>query len=283
MVLEATMIVIDNSEYMRNGDYPTNRYEAQLDTVDIIFNAKTQSNPENTVGILSMGGEGPQVLSTLTNDIGKIRVGIHESKIAGHSHLANGIQVAALALKHRQNKVQSQRVIAFIGSPIEESSKELEKLAKKMKKNNVAIDFINFGEEAVNTPKLEKFISIVNNHDNSHLVTVPAGPKLLSAAVVSSPILSSGEDGFENDGFEGGDFEFDANTDPDLALALRLSLEEEKSRQEREQAEKQKKEGSGKLDTVEENTNNNNGTGGGQDESSEKVEKDEGTKMKDAE
>lgn len=230
------MIVIDNSEFMRNGDYTSSRYEAQLDTVDIIFSAKTQSNPENTVGILSMGGEGPQVLSTLTSEKGKILVGIHESKIWGKSHLANGIQVAALALKHRQNKNQGQRIIAFIGSPIEESSKELEKLAKKMKKNSVAVDFINFGEEALNTAKLEKFVSIVNSHDNSHLVTVPAGPKVLSSVVISSAIIS-GED---TEVFDDGDF--GGNEDPDLALALRLSLEEEKSRQERELQEKQNKE-----------------------------------------
>ncbi|GMM36186.1 proteasome regulatory particle base subunit [Saccharomycopsis crataegensis] len=254
MVLEATMIIIDNSEFMRNGDYPTNRYEAQLDTVDIIFNAKTQSNPENTVGILSMGGDGPNVLSTLTNDIGKIRVGIHDSKIHGKSHLSSGIQVAALALKHRQNKVQSQRIIAFVGSPISETEKDLEKLAKKMKKNNIAVDFINFGEEAVNSSKLEKFINIVNNHDNSHLVNVPSGPKLLSSVVISSAILSSGEDaeGFENDGFGGDGFDFDANVDPDLALALRLSLEEEKARQERDQ--KQQAE---KLETVNEEQDGN--------------------------
>ena len=58
MVLEATMIVIDNSEYMRNGDYTPSRFAAQSDAVNLLFNAKTQSNPENTVGLMTMGGQG---------------------------------------------------------------------------------------------------------------------------------------------------------------------------------------------------------------------------------
>ena len=259
MVLEATMIAIDNSEYMRNGDYLTSRYDAQLTATEFIFQNKVNSNPENTVGLLAYGGNGPQVLSTLTTDFGKILSGAHETKISGENRFSSGIQVAALALKHRQNKVQSQRIIIFVGSPVTESEKDLEKLAKKMKKNNVAIDIINFGEESVNTSKLEKFNSIINNHDNSHLVSIPPGPRLLYEVIATSPILV--EDGFDMggngtdmgmDAFGGGNGDIiDPNMDPDLALALRLSLEEEKARQEREAADKAKDEsGSNDLEQI---------------------------------
>ncbi|WPK24762.1 hypothetical protein PUMCH_002052 [Australozyma saopauloensis] len=248
MVLEATIIAIDNSEYMRNGDFVTTRYDAQATATEYIFQNKINSNPENTVGLLSYGGSGPQVLSTLTTDFGKILSGAHGTKISGENHFSSGLQVAALALKHRQNKVQNQRIIAFVGSPIRESDKELEKLAKKMKKNNVAVDIVNFGEENVNTAKLEKFHTAVNNHDNSHLVTVPPGPRLLYEVIATSSILA--EEGFEmadsNDFFGG----VDANMDPDLALALRLSLEEEKQRQEREA--KESKETKDDLTKIEE-------------------------------
>ncbi|EMG50704.1 RPN10 26S proteasome regulatory subunit RPN10 [Candida maltosa Xu316] len=259
MVLEATMIAIDNSEYMRNGDYLTSRYEAQLAATEFIFQNKINSNPENTVGVLAYGGNGPQVLSTLTTDYGKILSGVHETKIHGENNFSSGIQVAALALKHRQNKVQQQRIIIFVGSPIKETEKELEKLAKKMKKNNVAVDIINFGEEGVNTAKLEKFQSAINNHDNSYLLTVSPGPRLLYEIVASSPILL--EDGGFGGG-AGGDMDFfggaggadiiDPNMDPDLAMALRLSLEEEKARQEREAAERAKAETTENLEKVDE-------------------------------
>jgi 26S proteasome regulatory subunit N10 len=98
MVLEAVMVVVDNSESSRNGDYTPTRYEAQSDAVSLIFSAITQGNPESSVGLMSMGGKGPEVLVTLTTDHGKILEGLHrtKSKIRGGSHLATGIQIAGV-------------------------------------------------------------------------------------------------------------------------------------------------------------------------------------------
>ncbi|KAI7686844.1 hypothetical protein KC353_g20440, partial [Hortaea werneckii] len=56
MVLEATMIVVDNSESSRNGDYIPSRWEAQCDAANLLFHSKTQSNPESSVGLMSMAG-----------------------------------------------------------------------------------------------------------------------------------------------------------------------------------------------------------------------------------
>ncbi|KAL8905206.1 MAG: hypothetical protein Q9171_006763 [Xanthocarpia ochracea] len=243
MVLEATMIVVDNSESSRNGDYVPSRWEAQSDAVNLIFSAKTQANPESSVGLMSMGGKGPEVLVTLTTDFGKVLDGIHRTKIRGHTHLATGIQIAGLALKHRQNKSQRQRIIVFTCSPIAESEKDLVKLAKRMKKNNISIDFIAFGDlEPENTKKLEVFNENIKGGDGSHLAIIPPGPSLLSDTLVTTPILSADgvapRGGPEDGGGEtgGGGFEFgvDPSTDPEMALALRMSMEEEKARQEKE-------------------------------------------------
>ncbi|KAG0224409.1 hypothetical protein BGW41_005132 [Actinomortierella wolfii] len=226
MVLEATILV---------GDYTPTRLEAQADAVNLLFQAKTQSNPENTVSLMTMAGKSPEVLVTFTSDIGKILTALHNVKIGGEVSFSTGVQVAQLALKHRQNKNQRQRIIVFVGSPVEEDEKALVRLAKKLKKNNVAVDIVNFGEEAANTAKLEAFVAAVNNNENSNLVTIPPGPHLLGDVLASSAILA-GEDGqmpaFVSSG--GGNFEFgvDPNLDPELALALRISLEEERARQE---------------------------------------------------
>lgn len=239
------MIVVDNSESSRNGDYVPSRWEAQADAVNLIFGAKTQANPESSVGLMSMGGKGPEVLVTLTTDFGKVLDGIHRTKIRGGTHLATGIQIAGLALKHRQNKSQRQRIIVFTCSPIEEDEKSLVKLAKRMKKNNVSIDFVAFGDlDPVNTKKLEAFNENIKGGDGSHLAIIPPGPSLLSDHLVSSPILAGdgvaprGEAGMDGGASGGGgnDFEFgvDPSTDPELALALRMSMEEEKARQEKE-------------------------------------------------
>ncbi|CAD6505505.1 BgTH12-00996 [Blumeria graminis f. sp. triticale] len=243
MVLEAVMVVVDNSESSRNGDYTPTRFEAQSDAVSMIFTVITEANPESSVGLMSMGGKGPEVLVTLTTDYGKILEGLHrtKSKIRGEGHLAAGIQVAGLALKHRQNKSQRQRIIVFTCSSIPEDEKTLIKLAKKMKKNNVSIDFVAFGDlDDENTKKLTAFNANVKSSDSSHIAIIPPGPGLLSDQLVTSPILNggiiaqgggtAGESGVGGDNFE---FGIDPSIDPDLALALRMSMEEEKARVEK--------------------------------------------------
>ncbi|CAA0827274.1 26S proteasome non-ATPase regulatory subunit 4 homolog [Striga hermonthica] len=237
MVLEATMICIDNSEWMRNGDYSPNRFQAQCDAVNLICGAKTQSNPENTVGILTMAGKGVRVLVTPTSDLGKILACMHGLEIGGEMNLAAGIQVAQLALKHRQNKKQQQRIIVFAGSPVKYEKKVLELIGRKLKKNSVALDIVNFGEEdEEKNEKLEALLAGVNNNDSSHIVHVPPGPSVLSDVLISTPIFTGdgeGGSGYAAAGAASG-FEFgvDPNLDPELALALRVSMEEERARQE---------------------------------------------------
>jgi 26S proteasome regulatory subunit N10 len=262
MVLEATVVCLDNSEWMRNGDYMPSRLEAQQDAVNLICAAKTQSNPESTVAVMttaqSKNGVRAEVLVTLTSDLGKILSSLHTIKVGGEIDFSAGMQVAQLALKHRQNKNQHQRIVAFVGSPITESAEELVKLAKKLKKNNIAVDIVNFGEEAQNTEKLEAFINAVNTNEESHLVTVPPGPHILSDILLSSPVIvgEGGAGGFgaaaaaasaaaaaAGAGGDFGEFGVDPNVDPELALALRLSLEEERARQEAEAKRKAEEEG----------------------------------------
>ncbi|ORY82702.1 hypothetical protein BCR37DRAFT_337753, partial [Protomyces lactucae-debilis] len=234
MTLEATMLVVDNSEWAQNGDYTPSRYDAQRDAVHMLFQAKTNANPESAVALMTMGGQGPDVLVTLTDDFGKMLSALHSTKIHGSSHFTTALQVGQLALKHRQNKNQRQRIIVFVCSPIQEDQAALVKLAKKMKKNSIAVDCINFGEDVENQPKLEAFISAISSSDNSHLVTIPAGVSLLSDGIARSAIVGGdGGAGDEEGGGGGGnDFEFgvDPAMDPELAMALRMSLEDEQAR-----------------------------------------------------
>lgn len=120
---------------------------------------------------------------------------------------------------------------------------KLVKIAKKMKKNNVAVDIVSFGSEEQNTEKLEAFHEAVTSGDNSHLVSVPPG-MILSDSLFGSPIFQGegaagyggggdGEAAGGGGGGGGGGFEFgiDPSLDPELALALRVSMEEEQARQ----------------------------------------------------
>ncbi|XP_058395115.1 26S proteasome non-ATPase regulatory subunit 4 isoform X3 [Diceros bicornis minor] len=205
MVLESTMVCVDNSEYMRNGDFLPTRLQAQQDAVNIVCHSKTRSNPENNVGLITLAND-CEVLTTLTPDTGRILSKLHTVQPKGKITFCTGIRVAHLV-----------------------------KLAKRLKKEKVNVDIINFGEEEVNTEKLTAFVNTLNGKDGtgSHLVTVPPGPSLADA-LISSPILA-GEGGAML-GLGASDFEFgvDPSADPELALALRVSMEEQRQRQEEE-------------------------------------------------
>ena len=108
---------LDNSEWMRNGDYVPTRMEAVCDAANTVTNRKIISNPENTVGVMSLAGKGPELLVSPTEDVGKIMAALHDVKLFGKLNFLDGVQVAHLALKHRRNKHGGQRLIVFVGSP----------------------------------------------------------------------------------------------------------------------------------------------------------------------
>lgn len=167
-----------------------------------------------------------------------------------------------MALKHRQNKSQKQRIVIFNCSPIEEDEKNLIKLAKKMKKSGISIDIIAFGELSDDTTrKLQAFSDNVQSAEGSHLAIIPPSANLLSDSLITTPIV--GGEGASNAGGDGGsgggggasggnDFEFgvDPSVDPELALALRMSFEEEKARQEKDKKAKEAAEGKSELEPV---------------------------------
>ena len=134
------------------------------------------------------------------------------------------------------------------------------KLAKKLKKNNVAVDIISYGDgieeaDADGKTVLKSFVDNVASSDNSfvffifllfqnfihqleffsrHLLTVSPGTNLLSDALISSPILSADRSASIPEELGGtgsaaaagpstaNNFEFgvDPSLDPELAIVL---------------------------------------------------------------
>jgi 26S proteasome regulatory subunit N10 len=125
------MILLDNSEYMRNGDYIPTRLEAQQDAANLLVSAKTQSHPESTVGISA----GTELLVSPTDDVGKILNALHEVPLKKQENVTFSMQVASLALKHRRNKNGAQRIVLFVGSPLTGIEiKTLQKAGRQLKK-----------------------------------------------------------------------------------------------------------------------------------------------------
>jgi 26S proteasome regulatory subunit N10 len=109
-------------------------------------------------------------LVTPTQDLGKILSALKKTKLGGQVDIVTAIQVAQLALKHRQNKNLRQRIIAYVGSPLGEmvDEKTLVRVGKKLKKNNVALDVIAYGEFENNEQRLRALIDAVQNNDNRY-------------------------------------------------------------------------------------------------------------------
>lgn len=233
MVLESTVICVDNSDWMRNGDFIPNRLQAQQEAVNVICRMKQSQNAENTVGLLTLAD--CQTIITLTSEINKVMGALYKLEPDGSVKLHTSLSIARLMLKHRQNKNQKMRIIAFIASPVDNDNKELVRLAKKLKKEKVNVDIVSFGENVENQTKLQEFIEALNGKDGnlSHLVTVPPGT-MLAEVLMSSPMFI-GDDGqplaSSRAGFELG---FDPADDPELAMALRVSMEEQRQRHEDE-------------------------------------------------
>jgi 26S proteasome regulatory subunit N10 len=113
-------------------------------------------------------------LVTHTKELGQIIKATHTAaqKISGTIDIPTAIAVAQLALKHRENKNLRQRIIVFVGSPLEGAGadeKNMVKLAKKLKKNNVAVDVVCFGDGIEEGEKsvLKAFIENASSGDNS--------------------------------------------------------------------------------------------------------------------
>jgi 26S proteasome regulatory subunit N10 len=240
------MILLDCSQYMRNGDYVPTRLEAQQDAANLLIGAKTQSHAESTVGVSA----GTELLVSPTEDVGKILSAVHRVRMApvDRSDICASVAVASLALKHRRNKNGAQRIVLFVGTPVTADIKSLQKAGRLLKKNNVSIDVVALGELETNEVPLQELVDAANGRSEGaertcHLVSVPAGV-LPSDVLASSPVLAASGGAFAvaaatggfggdnaNDGFDFGGV--DPNMDPELAMALRVSMEEERARQER--------------------------------------------------
>lgn len=220
MPLEATILCLDTSGWMANGDYTPTRIDAQYDAATMLCGAKIDSNPESTVGVLTAGGKGcvwdevcrsapvareevvsavvrarrhwapcsllptrsVSLLTSPTEDLGKLLACLHGLHAVGASQFVSGVKTAMvrggqrvmrglssraacrdrgvraslvardsigqtlppsttaqIALKHRKNKHGSQRIVAFVGSPLGAGApeEELKKLGAALKKSNV--------------------------------------------------------------------------------------------------------------------------------------------------
>ncbi|CAD8194913.1 unnamed protein product [Paramecium pentaurelia] len=249
MPLEAAVVVLDNSEFSRNGDLEPSRWNAQQEAIELYINVVIDSNMESGMGLILGGGKQVRLLMTPTNDRDLIQGQFHKTRLEGNLKFSVALQQASLALKHRINKQQHQRIVAFVASPIEEEVDTLVNLAKRLKKNNIAIDLINFGEQnEEHLQKLKIFFENVQKGSSSKFINIQPG---MSATETLFSSLGNYSDFQAEPGQEqqvpqqrtGGQFSeyggIDPNIDPELAMIMKMSLEDEALRLQQQLAQQQ--------------------------------------------
>lgn len=180
---------MDNSDWVRNGDYHPSRWDAEVEAANLIAESKSERNPENGLGLITMAGKRVEVHVSLTNDLTRILNANKSVHLSGESDFLTALNIATLTLKYRQNKNQKQRIILFVGSPVKHSSEEVVQIGKKLKKYNIAVDIISFGHVDENREALTNFLNQVNNGNNSSILEVPVGFYIMDS-LFTSPIMS---------------------------------------------------------------------------------------------
>lgn len=220
-------VIIDNSEYARNGDFQPNRYQQQIDAADYYVRDLKNNSGNAHTAIIAGAGESPYVVLA---DAATSAIYHEKLYIKGELDIYSSIEIALLT--------SPEEIILFHCSvvlgdekKIEEYKNDLKKLLKKLKKNNIALKIINFGEVESNTAFWSDISADFSDDDVISVINfMPDGGMLLWEQINSYSQFNSGGDN-ENAFMEYGGI--DPSMDPELAMALRMSLEDEQQRQAR--------------------------------------------------
>lgn len=125
---------VDNSDYMRNGDFIPSRMQAQQEAINLVCHSKTRSNPENNVGLISLAKYSidiipysshfeirrilieffwhsrVEVLTTLTTDVGKILAKLHHVQPSGDINFLTGMRIAHVSVEFFHTVVRSHTI-----------------------------------------------------------------------------------------------------------------------------------------------------------------------------
>ena len=93
--------------------------QAEGDAINLLAGAKTQSNPENSVGVMSLAGKVPRVIVTPTDDLGQVLNAVHGISTGGSINLSTGVQVRLVRkinvrLQTRRNVRGNLRATSFL-------------------------------------------------------------------------------------------------------------------------------------------------------------------------
>lgn len=80
---EAIIIILDNSNYSINGDYPPTRWIAQLEAAGLLIQTKMETNQQTAIGLALSAGSQVEIICTPTTDQTKVNSFLYGIKQSG--------------------------------------------------------------------------------------------------------------------------------------------------------------------------------------------------------
>lgn len=177
---ECVIFCLDSSEWMRAEDYePFSRWEAQCQATNAYIEEKAKRG-ENSCAIITTGGKRANCEISFTEEAYLVAGALTKVKVAGiHNHHGDALKLAQMMFNQRIQKKQKQRIVWFVGSPLEIGIEELYKIALKLKKNGIIVDILNFGEMSEEkTQKLQVFHKTLLKTQNCNLINCECGENM---------------------------------------------------------------------------------------------------------
>lgn len=86
---EAAIIILDNSSYSINGDYPPTRWIAQVEAAGLLIQTKMDQDQQTAMGLALSGGDQVEIICTPTTDHTKVNSFLYGVKLSGLQKLSN--------------------------------------------------------------------------------------------------------------------------------------------------------------------------------------------------
>ncbi|XP_071738370.1 26S proteasome non-ATPase regulatory subunit 4 homolog [Rutidosis leptorrhynchoides] len=173
---EAVVICIDTSCYMLFLE--PYRHQLQLDCIQSYCRAKIESNPKNSIGVVTMSTFEIKNNLVCTSDLDKILRNVkYQLQLGGSLDFKHAIRDAWYYLP--VDDESKMRALFFIGGAINMNIKEAKAAGEWLKERGVAVDVVNFWRKGRYTPSkraLNAFVAAANNDNNSHIQHVQVEP-----------------------------------------------------------------------------------------------------------
>ena len=108
------MVILDNSNYSINGDYPPTRWISQIDAAGILIQTKMEQSQETAMGIALSGGKQVEIICTPCNDLSKVSSFLYGIKLSGLQKLSNVSFTPLRHFKPRHSRSNTEPIPIFL-------------------------------------------------------------------------------------------------------------------------------------------------------------------------